>query len=632
MSNCISLISCDGSCPNIHNIIGNDRTTLLPYIDNFVRVNGDIDCTYYVRNVRLIGFPIDTTEFLCSSILSSTRINLIDYGSIRYRINVLTYNGYPYIIRNNPITYNITYNAYQCLICQNAICTTYRPTSSPTIISQPNNSNAHTIQINNILTTIGLNIQVFPFGDLGAFVFRLFNGDTIEFEVERLTGPNLGVYSMLFDGSNYNVLFTPLTRVLPDRLPPTVSVSNIVNETTYTCLTEKSNEFSLESVTGVTGCSIDNTFVDYVPLNECDPITIFPMGVECSITNVLGVTGQTRTATLIVTGGTPPYSFDWENGNRTNSITNLPGGVYDVTVRDFFGDYIINTSCTLPSNCDGIEIITDLSYECIIVSGLTTGQAKLILSTSGGYRPYNYSGSINGVVTAITPNMIVNDSDLIVVNTKDVNNCSTSNQIKIKCPPSSPLTGNTNCELTSCPNSNTFQLEVSATTTSINSPVASAPNVPTVEFIFNLSSPSNYTGNVIGSYKIYDVDFPNTFLNLTTSFVSSPIIWTNFYRYAEYGSPSIKLNDYVEFGFTELTPNNPTNTDDSWTINITPWTQANYYSGQYSTPINGTFWNVGVTNIKIEISLFDDDGCIHTGSSTIQIPLESTTNTTTINF
>jgi hypothetical protein len=81
--------------------------------------------------------------------------------------------------------------------------------------------------------------------------------------------------------------------------------------------------------------------------NECQPIVIFPLGVACQVTNPSGSNSSNGTATLIITGGTPPYSITWENGNTSSVINNLSAGSYPATIIDYYGDFTANTTCVL---------------------------------------------------------------------------------------------------------------------------------------------------------------------------------------------------------------------------------------------------------------------------------------------
>lgn len=84
-------------------------------------------------------------------------------------------------------------------------------------------------------------------------------------------------------------------------------------------------------------------------VNECIPITIFPMGVFCQTTNPTTPNGDDGTATLIITGGSQPYTITWENGNSTSTITNLSEGSYPAVVVDYYGDFTAYTTCVLVS-------------------------------------------------------------------------------------------------------------------------------------------------------------------------------------------------------------------------------------------------------------------------------------------
>jgi len=51
--------------------------------------------------------------------------------------------------------------------------------------------------------------------------------------------------------------------------------------------------------------------------------------------------------TLRVTGGTTPYSFYWANGQRSQTLTGIGSGNYQVFVVDYYGDYTASTVCSL---------------------------------------------------------------------------------------------------------------------------------------------------------------------------------------------------------------------------------------------------------------------------------------------
>ena len=81
--------------------------------------------------------------------------------------------------------------------------------------------------------------------------------------------------------------------------------------------------------------------------NECDPIVIFPMGVQCTGTNPSLSTIPDGALSLVISGGTPPYTVKWSTGGNGLFLTNLGVGSYSAIVIDSYGDFTAYTTCTL---------------------------------------------------------------------------------------------------------------------------------------------------------------------------------------------------------------------------------------------------------------------------------------------
>jgi hypothetical protein len=93
--------------------------------------------------------------------------------------------------------------------------------------------------------------------------------------------------------------------------------------------------------------------VVYVLKNECEPITIYPVGLDCFTTNISSYGLSDGTATLVISGGTPPYVISWSNTNFMNEninqyLYNLPPGTYQATVTDYYGDFTETVDCVIP--------------------------------------------------------------------------------------------------------------------------------------------------------------------------------------------------------------------------------------------------------------------------------------------
>ena len=94
----------------------------------------------------------------------------------------------------------------------------------------------------------------------------------------------------------------------------------------------------------------------YTLSNECNVITIFPMGVACNPNDTKdpsyygAIDGK---ASVTISGGTPPYKTVWwggsdnQYGSVSSAIQNLPAGSYTAITEDYWKDYSAITICTL---------------------------------------------------------------------------------------------------------------------------------------------------------------------------------------------------------------------------------------------------------------------------------------------
>ena len=87
--------------------------------------------------------------------------------------------------------------------------------------------------------------------------------------------------------------------------------------------------------------------------NKCGIITILPMGVECTTSNPSSYESSDGEVSLIITGGTAPYTTTWTNGPISPAFGGLSGGSYTATTVDYWGDYTATTVCdlTVEKNC-----------------------------------------------------------------------------------------------------------------------------------------------------------------------------------------------------------------------------------------------------------------------------------------
>jgi hypothetical protein len=92
--------------------------------------------------------------------------------------------------------------------------------------------------------------------------------------------------------------------------------------------------------------------------------------LELITTNPSSFGAEDGSIDLTVTGGAPPYTYQWSNGSTSEDLSGLSGGDYMVTVTDANG-------CTLSSTCSLNEIIgTKANAETVIndILGILKGQ------------------------------------------------------------------------------------------------------------------------------------------------------------------------------------------------------------------------------------------------------------------
>jgi hypothetical protein len=143
----------------------------------------------------------------------------------------------------------------------------------------------------------------------------------------------------------------------------------------------------------------------YIPVNDCGVFTVAPMIVICNVTNVTGKEGYANgSITLGITGGTTPYSIIWEYPNGITiqgpqTIDNLSVGTYSATVRDYYGDFVVTTSCTVaaPTTTTTTSTTTlpspyELYSFCMTIT-VTTVDGSIVEQYQFNFIP---NGDING--------------------------------------------------------------------------------------------------------------------------------------------------------------------------------------------------------------------------------------------
>jgi len=171
-------------------------------------------------------------------------------------------------------------------------------------------------------------------------------------------------------------------------------------------------------VTDSEGCSKTKTI--NVNQNPSPDVSITPNPVSLCA-------GQSKILTADVTGGTPPYFYDWEtpNGNFTiNTVTADKAGNYAVTVTD-------NKGCTSVANIDvTVSPQLNVNLSTTTLNACFGKTLDITATTINGVGPFTYSWNTPG--GAKTGNTITADvSGNYAVTSTDSNGCTGTNTIAI---------------------------------------------------------------------------------------------------------------------------------------------------------------------------------------------------------
>ncbi len=184
-------------------------------------------------------------------------------------------------------------------------------------------------------------------------------------------------------------------------------------------------------------------------------------------------------ATAFITGGTGPYSYLWDNGSTTASVTNLTGDAYhSVKVTDVngcigAGGAYITTSTPITVNYNSTP------------SACTSKTGGAVLTVNGGTTPYTYKWSGLSSTTNTISSVGIGDYSFFIV---DAVGCKQHGAVNV--PPISQIYANPGKNDAICPNT-TGAVYVSASGSS-----------PPLTYLWSSGATTSYISGVpLGSYS-----------------------------------------------------------------------------------------------------------------------------------
>ena len=193
---------------------------------------------------------------------------------------------------------------------------------------------------------------------------------------------------------------------------------------TYLWTTGSSNQ-------DITGLTVGNYSVTITDNKGCVKSSNYTITQPTIITSQMNSTPVTcfgfsnGIASVIATGGTSPYAYNWQNTNTVfaqNSATlaNVPASTYTVNITDANGCSISNsTTISQPS-----VVSSSLTFTNVNCHGGNDGSINL--SVSGGNAPYGYTwvNAANQNI-AVTQDLLQIPADTFTVTITDANGCVT---------------------------------------------------------------------------------------------------------------------------------------------------------------------------------------------------------------
>ncbi len=166
------------------------------------------------------------------------------------------------------------------------------------------------------------------------------------------------------------------------------------------------------TVTDANGCT--KTTCATVTQPAVLTLNVVPAAVSCN-------GGANGAINLTVTGGTPDYTYLWNNGATTQDLSGVPAGTYCVTVTDLNG-------CT-KTTCATITQPAALTASAVATDDACFQQANgdVDLTVAGGAAPYIYLWS-NGAATQDLVNVA---AGTYCVTVTDANGCTASTCVTV---------------------------------------------------------------------------------------------------------------------------------------------------------------------------------------------------------
>lgn len=152
----------------------------------------------------------------------------------------------------------------------------------------------------------------------------------------------------------------------------TTATISIVNQNTVL----SGNDFGIDDI----------YFAPVIPCVDSVVVNMPTLASQMTAVNVACFGESTGQANLLVNNGYQPYTFVWNNGTTTQSLSGVPAGNYSVTITDAATCYIMDS---VEIDEPNLPLMISYSKEDVNCAGEQDGYIDL--TVSGGVAPYSYN-------------------------------------------------------------------------------------------------------------------------------------------------------------------------------------------------------------------------------------------------
>ncbi|MBM3917876.1 MAG: hypothetical protein FJ349_09775, partial [Sphingomonadales bacterium] len=178
-----------------------------------------------------------------------------------------------------------------------------------------------------------------------------------------------------------------------------------------------------------------------------------PLTINAAISNIGCYGSQAGNIDVTMTGGTPGYTYQWNNTQTTQDLSNLNPGLYSLLVYDANGCF---TTDTFQITQVGSPMTLQITGTNVVCYGGNNGTINL--TVNGGVSPYQYAWS-NGATTQDLSGLLAGTYS---VNVTDANQCVVSTFLTITSPTAALVISAQEVDL-QCFNQNTGSVDVTVT-------------------------------------------------------------------------------------------------------------------------------------------------------------------------